>query len=96
MSSLHDFVHHKLGEDPGSQSFDVRIPDIMPEDMPAAPPVSGSIDSNRKANDARFSGSLKGDLYYSRQEAQSTVNGREESPQTVRDKVIEKEIFPLG
>lgn len=96
MSSLHDFVHHQLGEDPGSQHFETHIPDVMPEDMKPTTPVEGTVSSNEKANKARFEGALKGDLYYSRQDAKSTQKGRVESPETVAEKVIEKEIFPLG
>lgn len=96
MSSLHDFVHHKLGEDPGRQNFKAHLPSKVPQTEGPTPPAQGTIACNQKANEARSSGALKGDLYYTRQESVSTQKGNVESQQTVIDKVVEKEIFPLG
>lgn len=96
MSSLHDFVHHKLGEDPGRQNFRAHLPHDAPQQEGPMPPVQGTISCNRKANEARFEGALKGDLAYSRQESVPTRRGNVETDQTVIDKVVEKEIFPLG
>lgn len=99
MSSLYDFTHHKLGEDPGTQSgLEPPILDPQEEPIPqqAAPPQHGTIDCNARANQARFDGALKGDLYYSQWEAKNSHHGRVENHATVLGKVLEKEIFPLG
>lgn len=96
MSSLYDFVHHKMGEDPGCQNLHLHIPGPIPDTDEPVPRSSGSIEASAKANAARRKGALKGEMYYSQWEAKDTLEGRPEDAATVRGKVLEKEIFPLG
>ncbi len=96
MSSLYDFVHHKMGEDPGCQNLHSHIPGPIPDTDEPVPRASGSIEASAKANAARRKGALKGEMYYSQWEAKDTLEGRPEDAATVRGKVLEKEIFPLG
>lgn len=97
MSSLYDFTHHQMGVGTCKQKFRTIPPDVPENQKDASSaPVSGTISGNAKANEARFTGALKGDLYYSQWEAENTHHGRVENHATVLGKVIEKEIFPLG
>lgn len=97
MSSLYDFTHHQMGVGTGRQKIRTIQPDeSAKQETTPPPPVHGTISGNAQANKARFSGALKGDLYYSQWEAENTHHGRIENHTTVLGKVIEKEIFPLG
>lgn len=57
---------------------------------------SGSVQSNAKANAARKAGKLKGDLAYGQQQAVPTREGWTESDETVKHKLLSKELFPQG
>ena len=95
MSSLHDFVHHELGAMPGPVP-----PPPAPRKKEAGPQKghrpAGRIAPNGRADDARMNGTLKGDLFYTQDEAVPTPEGWVESDRTVDHKLISKEMFPQG
>lgn len=95
MSTLHDFVHHQLGAVPGPVNAPAQNTQSR-QAPPARKAPKGSIESNARADRARAKGQLKGDLYYAQQQAEPTLEGWTESPETVERKLLCKEEFPLG
>ena len=63
---------------------------------PARRRATGRIAPNGRADDARMNGTLKGDLFYTQDEAVPTPEGWVESDRTVDHKLISKEMFPQG
>lgn len=95
MSTLKDFVHHKLGAMPGP----VPEPPLQPAPPARADVAQGAaeaVDPNAHAAKARAEGALKGELYYTQAEAQPSVKGWVESDETVDSKLCSKEEFPQG
>lgn len=96
MSTLHDFVHHELGAMPGPVQNPKSITGKQPSKKQGKYAPAGRISSNGKADDARMDGGLKGDLYYTQEEAVATPEGWVESQRTVDHKLLSKEMFPQG
>lgn len=95
MSTLHDFVHHKLGAMPGPAP-EPPLPQGKSAQHKKGHRPAGRISSNGRADDARMDGALKGELYYTQDEAEPTTEGWVESDRTVTHKLLSKEMFPRG
>lgn len=95
MSSLHDFVHHELGAMPGPVP---EPPAPKPNDARSKTGhrPAGRIQSNGRADDARMNGGLKGELFYTQDEAVPSTEGWVEDKRTVTHKLLSKEMFPRG
>lgn len=95
MSTLKDFVHHKLGAKPGPAP-EPPAPSASAAPGPGGAKQSGAVDSSAKAARARAEGDLKGDLFYTQAQARPSVKGWVESDETVEHKLYSKEEFPQG
>lgn len=95
LSTLKDFVHHRLNEMPG-QAPEPPVPPAAPARSEAQAPVSGAVKPGAEAAKAHAEGALKGALYYTQVEARASEEGWVESDETVKSKLRSKEEFPQG